>query len=68
MPAESRHLALHEGHIICPREDEKEFIVSEVAEVVAMLGEPDELNARTDRLENAGPSDFAFQIMDDDPV
>ena len=33
LPAETRHLTLHEGHIIYPREDEAEFIVPELADV-----------------------------------
>lgn len=68
LPAETRHLTLHEGHIIYPREDEAEFIVPELADVVAMIGQPDELIARIHTLEDAGLSHFAFQVMDDDPV
>ena len=68
LPAESRHLTLHEGHIIYAREDEKEFIVPELADVVAMIGEPDEIIDRIHKLEDGGLSHFAFQVMDDDPV
>ena len=68
LPAETRHLTLHEGHIIYPREDEAKFIVPELADVVAIIGQPDELIARIHTLEDAGLSHFAFQVMDDDPV
>ena len=68
LPADTRHLRLHEGHIIYPREDEQEFIVPELADVVAIVGEPDEVIERIHALEDAGLSHFAFQVMDDDPV
>ena len=68
LPAQTRHLTLHEGHIIYPREDEREFIVPELADVVAMIGTPDAIIERIHALEDAGLSHFAFQVMDDDPV
>ena len=68
LPADTRHLTLHEGHIIYPREDEAEFIVPELADVVAIIGQPDEIIERVHALEDAGLSHFAFQVMDDDPV
>ena len=68
LPAETRHLTLHEGHIIYPREDEAEFIVPELADVVAIIAQPDEIIERIHALEDAGLSHFAFQVMDDDPV
>ncbi len=68
LPAETRHLTLHEGHIIYPRADEVEFIVPELADVVAIIGQPDEIIERVRALEDAGLSHFAFQVMDDDPV
>lgn len=68
LPAETRHLTLHEGHIIYPRADEAEFIVPELAAVVAIIGQPDEIRERIHALEDAGLSHFAFQVMDDDPV
>ena len=68
LPADTRHLTLHEGHIIYPREDEAEFIVPELADVVAIIGQPDEIIERIHTLEDAGLSHFAFQVMDDDPV
>ena len=68
LPAETRHLTLHEGHIIYPRADEAEFIVPELADVVAIIGQPDEIIERVRALEDAGLSHFAFQVMDDDPV
>ena len=68
LPAQTRHLTLHEGHIIYPREDERAFIVPELADVVAMIGTPDAIIERIHALEDAGLSHFAFQVMDDDPV
>lgn len=68
LPAETRHLTLHEGHIIYARDDEKEFAVPELADAVALIGHPDEIIARIHEMEEAGLSHFAFQVMDDDPV
>ena len=68
LPLETRHLTLHEGHIIYARDDEKEFAVPELADAVALIGHPDEIIARIHEMEEAGLSHFAFQVMDDDPV
>jgi len=59
------HLTLHEGHLVYIREEEKPFIVPELAEAVAMIGEPDALIERIRALEAAGLSHFSFQVTDD---
>lgn len=64
LPAERRHLVLHEGHLVYTREDERDFITREVAEVAAMIGDPDEVIARVKALEAAGLTHFAFQVTD----
>jgi len=64
-PEETRHLTLHEGHLVFAREDEREFLTPEIAEVVANVGEPDALIARIRALEAAGLSHYALQVTDD---
>ena len=65
LPAETRHLVLHEGHLVYARDDERPFIAPELAEVVALVGEPDVLVERIRALEAAGLSHFAFQVTGD---
>ena len=64
LPPERRHLVLHEGHLVYTREDERDFVTREVAEVAAMIGDPDEVIARIKALEAAGLTHFAFQVTD----
>lgn len=64
LPAARRHLILHEGHLVYTREDERDFVTREVAEVAAMIGDPDEVIARIKALEAAGLTHFAFQVTD----
>lgn len=65
LPADRRHLVLHEGHLVYTREDEREFLTPEVAEVAAMIGDPDAVIERIKALEAAGLEHFAFQVTDD---
>lgn len=65
LPVETRHLTLHEGHLVYARDDEREFLLPEIAEAVALVGEPDQVIERIRALEAAGLSHFAFQVTDD---
>ena len=65
LPEDTRHLVLHEGHLVYARADEREFICPELAQVAALVGEPDKLIAHIRALEAAGLSHFAFQVTDD---
>ena len=65
LPADRRHLILHEGHLVYTRPDEAEFLTPQVAEVAAMVGDPDEVIEKIRALERAGLSHFAFQVTDD---
>ncbi len=65
LPAETRHLTLHEGHLVYAREEERVFLSAALAEAVAMIGEPDAVVERIRALEAAGLSHFAFQVTDD---
>lgn len=65
LPGPTRHLLLHEGHLIYAREDEREYLVPELAELAAIVGEPDAVIERVRALEGAGLSHFAIQPTDD---
>lgn len=65
LDAETRHLVLHEGHLIYAREEEREFLEPELAKSVAMIGDPDAVIERIRALEAAGLKHFAFQVTDD---
>lgn len=67
LPAPTRHLLLHEGHLVYAREDEREYVVPELAEMAAIIGEPEAVIARIHALEDAGLSHFAIQPTDDPP-
>ncbi|MEM7540322.1 MAG: LLM class flavin-dependent oxidoreductase [Pseudomonadota bacterium] len=65
LPKEQRHLLLHEGHLVYTRDEERGFLVPELAEAVAMIGEPDRVIEEIRALEDAGLSHFAFQVTDE---
>ncbi len=65
LPTDRRHLLLHEGHLIYTRDDERNFITPEGAEVAALIGEPDAIIANIRALEREGLTHFAFQLTDD---
>ncbi|RMF19421.1 MAG: LLM class flavin-dependent oxidoreductase, partial [Deltaproteobacteria bacterium] len=62
LPAERRHLILHEGHLIYARPEEREFVTPAMAELVAQIGEPDDLIERIRALEEAGLSQYVIQV------
>lgn len=59
-----RHLMLHEGHLIFTRDDELKYLVSEIANIAAMIGTPASIIERVKALEEKGLKHFAFQITD----
>ncbi|MGR8948553.1 MAG: LLM class flavin-dependent oxidoreductase [Gammaproteobacteria bacterium] len=65
IPKDQWHIKLHEGHLIYARDEEKDFLLPELAEAVAIIGEPDEIIERIKRLEASGLEHFAFQLTDD---
>ena len=65
IPKEHWHIKLHEGHLVYPREEELQFLLPELAEAVAIIGEPDEIIERIKNLEQSGLEHFAFQLTDD---
>jgi alkanesulfonate monooxygenase SsuD/methylene tetrahydromethanopterin reductase-like flavin-dependent oxidoreductase (luciferase family) len=65
LPAERRHLILHEGHLVYTRPEEYAYLAPEIAEVAAMIGDPDQIIEKIRALEAAGLEHFAFQVTDD---
>ncbi len=65
LPEDTRHLTLHEGHLLYARPDEREFLVPELVDAVAVAGEPDAVIERIRSLEASGLRHFAFQVTDD---
>lgn len=65
LPSELRHLILHEGHLLYARDDERAFVTPAMAELVANIGEPDQLVERIRALEAAGLGHYAIQVTDD---
>jgi alkanesulfonate monooxygenase SsuD/methylene tetrahydromethanopterin reductase-like flavin-dependent oxidoreductase (luciferase family) len=65
LPAATRHLTLHEGHLLYARDDEREFLTPELADTVALVGDPDAVIERIRALERAGLSHFVFQVTDE---
>lgn len=62
LPADERHLILHEGHLVYAREDERDFITPAMAELAAIIGTPHGLVERIHALEDAGLSQYAIQV------
>jgi alkanesulfonate monooxygenase SsuD/methylene tetrahydromethanopterin reductase-like flavin-dependent oxidoreductase (luciferase family) len=55
---------LHEGHLIFTRDDELKYLVSEIANIAAMIGTPVSIIEQIKALEEKGLKHFAFQITD----
>lgn len=65
LPPERRHLILHEGHLVYTRPEEQDYLRPEIADIAAMIGDPDQIIERIRALEAAGLTHFAFQVTDD---
>lgn len=64
LPADRRHMILHEGHLVYTRPEEDPYLVPEIAEIAAMIGDPDQVIERIKALEAAGLESFSFQVTD----
>jgi 5,10-methylenetetrahydromethanopterin reductase len=65
VPAERRHLALHEGHGVAPNERERPFLVPELG-AGTFTATADELRVRRDQLEAAGVTELVYSPMGSD--
>jgi 5,10-methylenetetrahydromethanopterin reductase len=65
VPAEERHLHLHEGHLTEVNAIDAQVLVPEVLNLATVLGEPEQVRARIADFEAAGVTEVAFQPMGD---
>ena len=63
VPAERRHLATHEGHLVAPNDRDQLALDAEpgLAASLTLTGPPDELRARVDALGARGVTEIAYQ-------
>jgi 5,10-methylenetetrahydromethanopterin reductase len=61
VPERSRHLAVHEGHLIAPNAIDKEFITGELLASRGLAGNLEAQRARLRRLEAEGVTEVAYQ-------
>jgi 5,10-methylenetetrahydromethanopterin reductase len=68
VPIATRHLALHEGHLVGVSERDQPFVdgLLSLASEMSLTGTPREIPDRLDRLESAGVTEIAFQPGGDD--
>jgi 5,10-methylenetetrahydromethanopterin reductase len=66
LPASTRHLALHRGHLTELNEIDREVVTGDAVRAATPLtGTPDELRARVAQLAESGITELAFQPMGD---
>jgi 5,10-methylenetetrahydromethanopterin reductase len=63
IPAESRHLAVHAGHLVEANEQDREHVGGLFESVIArsLTGSPTEVAARLEELDGAGITEVAYQ-------
>lgn len=62
-PADARYLELHRGHLTRVRADERRFIDADLVRATSFTGTARELRAMMRRLEDAGCTEFAVQLV-----
>lgn len=63
-PARSRHLYNHRGHLMFVRPEERFLVTSDLIEAMTFTGEMEALQARVDRLAEAGYRQLTVQIVE----
>lgn len=63
-PADARWLAVHRGHLMFVRPEEKPFLTRELIEGFTFTGTPDLLRGRVEELRDAGYSQLAVQLVE----
>jgi 5,10-methylenetetrahydromethanopterin reductase len=63
-PADARWLAVHRGHLMFVRPEEKPFMTPEMLEGFTFTGTPDVLRGRVEELRDAGYSQFVVQLVE----
>ena len=62
-PADARWLAVHRGHLMFVRPEERQFLSKELIENFTFTGSTDELRGRVETLRDAGYSQFTIQLV-----
>jgi 5,10-methylenetetrahydromethanopterin reductase len=68
IPADERHLALHDLHMVDVNERDRPFVTPELVRLAGYAWTPSELRDRLAALEDAGVSDVAYQPAGDIPA
>lgn len=63
-PADARWLALHRGHLMFVRPEERPFLSRELIEGLTFTGTPDVLRGRIEELRDAGYSQLTVQLVE----
>jgi len=63
-PADARWLAVHRGHLMFVRPEEKQFLSKELIENFTFTGTADVLRGRVEALRDAGYSQFTVQLVE----
>ncbi len=63
-PADARWLALHTGHLMYVRDDERRFLTEPVMKAMTFTGTADDLRGRVETLRDAGYAQFTIQIVE----
>jgi 5,10-methylenetetrahydromethanopterin reductase len=67
LPAETRHLVLHEGHLTELNDLDRQVVVGEALSILPLVAPAAELPGRIDALGRSGITEIAFQPMGDVP-
>ena len=63
-PADARWLALHTGHLMYVRDDERGFLTEPVMQAMTFTGTAADLRGRVEALRDAGYAQFTIQIVE----
>jgi len=63
-PADARWLALHRGHLMYVRDDERRFLTEPVMKAMTFTGTAPDLTGRVEALRDAGYAQFTIQIVE----
>jgi 5,10-methylenetetrahydromethanopterin reductase len=63
-PSRSRHLHNHRGHLMFVRPEERFLVTGDLIEAMTFTAEPEALQARVERLAQAGYSQLTVQIVE----
>ncbi len=63
-PSDARWLAVHRGHLMFVRPEEKPFLSKEMIEGFTFTGTPDVLQGRIEELRDAGYAQFTVQLVE----